>query len=246
MQTLTLKFGEITRMADVRRLYDMKEVIYDRKWLATQPDFELYYMYRDLYKNEGDYNVIKQNNLRYDITLMPPKMLGNEFVKTMGHEHPIINNSQFSYTEIYQVLEGKATYLLQKTNPSKESVEDFIVIRAEKGECIIIPPNYGHATVNESKKTLKMANWVCRHFSSKYDLIKKKKGMAYFLTTNGFIQNPEYKNVSGIRELKPVNFSNYGLKKGGDIYGLIKKIDKLKFLTSPSDFLTIFSKTVIN
>jgi glucose-6-phosphate isomerase len=222
----TIKFGEVTRNADIRKLYDIKDVIYDSEWLKSQDNFELYYMYRDLYKNEFDYNIIKQNNLRYDITIIPPKMLGDEFIKTAGHYHP--------YSEAYQVLEGKATYLLQKIKLNDEEfVEDFIAIRAEKGDNIIIPSNYGHVTINESKEILKMANWVCRDFSSEYKLIKKMNGMAYFLTTKGFIQNLKYKNVPEIKYLKPTNFSEYGLKKDFDIYELIKDINKLKFLINP-------------
>ncbi len=222
----SLKFGEITRIADVRKLYDMKGVIYDKKWLKSQQNFELYYMYRDLYKNESDYNIIKKNGLRYDITVIPSKLFGCEFIKTAGHYHPNINKSNLSYTEVYQVLEGKATYLLQKLK-SKDSVLDFIVIRAKKGDSIIIPPNYGHVTVNESDIVLKMANWLCRDFSSEYDLIKEMKGMAYFLTTGGFIKNLKYKEVCQLRYIKPTNFFK------GNMYSLVNDVDKLKFLTNP-------------
>ncbi len=262
----SLKYGELTRIAEIRRLFDIKDVIYDTKWLKSQQNFELYYLYRDLYKNESDYNLIKQKNLRYDITVMPPNLLGCEFVKTAGHYHPTINDvsihgNTISYTEVCQVLEGKATFFLQKlqkrrldkkkfsTEDKKFSVftenffiEDFIVVRAEKGDCMIIPPNYGHVTINESKSRLKMANWVCRGFSSEYDIIKKMKGMAYFLTTKGFVQNLEYKFVPEIRYIEPTNFSEYGFEKNVDMYNLIHNVDKLKFLTNPSDFLDLFSK----
>jgi glucose-6-phosphate isomerase len=227
----TLKFGKIIRSANIRKLYDIKDVIYDSKWFQSQDNFELYYMYRDLYKNKSDYNIIKQNNLRYDITVIPSKMLGSEFVKTAGHYHPNL------YSELYQVLQGKATYLLQKIKlNNKEFVEDFIVIRAKKGDSVIIPPGYGHATINESKKILKMANWVCRNFSSKYNLIKKMKGMAYFLTIKGFIKNSKYKKIPKIRYLKP--------KKSSNIYELIKNVNELKFLTNPNEFPDLFSKII--
>lgn len=239
-----IHYGKIKRTADIRKLYDLKDVIYDVKWFKSQQNFELYYMYRDLYKNESDHKTIKQNNLRYDITIIPPKMLGCEFIKTSGHYHPIIDKSPLSYTEVYQVLEGKAIYLLQKLKPDNESIEDFIVIRAEKGDNVIVPPNYGHTTINESKEILKMANWVCSDFSSEYGLIKKMKGMAYFLTTKGFIKNLEYKSVPKIRELKPANFSEYGFEKGIDMYNLIKTPEKLKFLKTPADFADLFAKII--
>ena len=48
----SLKFGKITRIADIRNLYDLKDVVYDLKWFNSQQNFSLYYMYRDLYKNK--------------------------------------------------------------------------------------------------------------------------------------------------------------------------------------------------
>jgi len=48
---------------DIRYLEDMKSVIYDKKWLKTAPNRELYYMYRDVAENEKDFMKIIQNNL---------------------------------------------------------------------------------------------------------------------------------------------------------------------------------------
>jgi len=239
-----IEFGDISRAADVRRLFDMGDVILDTEWLKSQENIDLYYMYRDLYKNEADYKTIKQNNLRYDITIIPPMMLGSEFIKTAGHYHPNVGSSNLSYTEIYQLLEGRATYLLQKRSSDGTMIEDIIVIRAEAGDNIIIPPNYGHITINESEERLKMANWVCRDFSSEYEEIKDKKGGAYFLTKEGFIKNPRYKNSPAIRYLEPTNFSEYGFAKGEDMYELINDLDKLKLLTNPTNFRDLFLKII--
>ncbi|MEW6592519.1 MAG: glucose-6-phosphate isomerase family protein, partial [Candidatus Hadarchaeota archaeon] len=82
-----LKFGGLDREADVRLAKDMKEVILDKEWLKKNEDVELYYMYRNLWK-WGDERKILQNNLRYDITVIPPRTLGRELVKTAGHYHP--------------------------------------------------------------------------------------------------------------------------------------------------------------
>ena len=85
---------------DIRKLKDMGTVLYDKEWAQTaDPELELYYMYRGL-KEDG--------NMRYDITVVNPVMLGQEFNKTKGHTH--ISN----HGEEYIVLEGKALYLMQK------------------------------------------------------------------------------------------------------------------------------------
>ena len=85
---MQLEFSGKMLTGDVRRLYDMKEVILDQNWLAGASDFDLYYMYRDLSLSRADKEKLLQNNLRYDITIIPPNMLGCEYIKTAGHYHP--------------------------------------------------------------------------------------------------------------------------------------------------------------
>ena len=38
----------------IRMLFDMKDVIYDRKWLSNAENSELYYMYRELSLSKKD------------------------------------------------------------------------------------------------------------------------------------------------------------------------------------------------
>ncbi|WP_292488010.1 glucose-6-phosphate isomerase family protein [Methanohalobium sp.] len=233
-----IKFGRISRTANVRMLNDMHDVLYDKKQMSIKKNPELYYMYRDLYKDDYDFETIKKHNLRYDITVIPPKMVGREYVKTAGHCHPKVPDTDVSYPEVYQVLEGYATYLLQKMEGGK--VEDVVVINAQAGDYVVIPPDYCHITINTSDETLKMANWVCREFSSLYDSIKQRSGGAYYLIDTGFIKNPEYYEVPQIRYLSPLEYPKFGLNKGQDMYNLITGIGKLKFLTSPQEYMDDF------
>jgi len=126
---------------DIRYLNDMRSVLGDKDWAAKAPNLELYYMYR---------GVEEKDDLRYDITVIPPQMLGQEFVKTKGHQHH--NNLQ----EIYTVLEGKAIFLMQKQNSGK--IEDVFAVQAQSGQSVIIPSGYGHVTINPGKIGLKISN----------------------------------------------------------------------------------------
>ena len=49
---------------------------------------ELYYMYRNVARCE-DRRIIERHGLRFDITLIPPGMIGQEYNKTVGHYHPV-------------------------------------------------------------------------------------------------------------------------------------------------------------
>jgi len=65
-----------SRDPDIRWLYDMKDVLYDQEWAASAENTELYYMYRDLYLSRADRDRLREQGLRYDITIIPPLMLG--------------------------------------------------------------------------------------------------------------------------------------------------------------------------
>lgn len=201
----------------IRFLNEMKKVLYDKKWAKTAPNFEVYYMYR---------GVKKKNGLRYDITIIPPKMLGKEFVKTKGHEH------SGNYQELYIVLLGKALYLIQKlknkkfaeasphlpersegremnevqrTTPRQASaIEDVYAVRAKKGEAVIIPPGYGHITINPLKKELIEANWLAQKCQNIYTLFEKKQGACYYYTKKGWIKNKNYGKIPKLHFKKPL------------------------------------------
>ncbi len=242
---VSLEFGGKIAEPSVRRIDDMKEVIYDKRWLKRTENFDLYYMYRDLSLSRRDKEIIKKNGLRYDITIIPPRVLGVEYVKTMGHYHPPVPEAKLSYVEVYEVLNGEAHYLLQKCQD--DYVRDVVLIKAERGDKVIIPPDYGHVTINPSNKELQMCNWVARDFSSIYEPIKEKGGAAYFELVTGFVKNENYGNVPELRFLGPTNFSEVGLRKNKEMYGLIREDPKLlEFLINPQDYEWLFERVLGN
>ncbi|MCK4270648.1 MAG: glucose-6-phosphate isomerase, partial [Methanogenium sp.] len=102
--------------ASVRTVREMKCVPADPEFADSDPDPErpLYYMYRDLYMNEADHEKLAAQQLRYDITVIPPAMPGREYVKTKGHYHPNDPHtpSGIGYPALCQVPAGEAQFLL--------------------------------------------------------------------------------------------------------------------------------------
>ena len=169
---------------EIRKLNNMRGVLADKDFAKNSPDMDLYFMYREI-KKIGE--------LRYDETVLVPKMLGSEFNKTKGHYHI------GAYPEIYMVLEGTAIYLLQKRNDVGE-VEDVYAVEVKKGECAIMPPFYGHITINPSEtEELKMANWISDNCKSDYSLYEKLQGGCYYYTKQGWTKNENYKNIPELR-----------------------------------------------
>jgi len=172
---------DLTKLTpEIRKLKDMGSVLYDKEWAKiADPDLELYYMYRGLEEKD---------NMRYDITVINPVMLGEEFNKTKGHTHVS------EHGETYIVLQGKAFYLMQKGE-----VEDIYVVEANQGDQVIIPPFYSHITINPTNQVLKMANWVDKRVEVDYDGIQNRNGAGYFYTTQGWIKNENYSQVPDLR-----------------------------------------------
>jgi len=51
---MQLQFGNKVQDPDIRHLFDMTDVIFDQAWLAGAEDFDLYFMFRDLYLSLAD------------------------------------------------------------------------------------------------------------------------------------------------------------------------------------------------
>jgi len=230
-----LEFGGKTKEPDVRMLHDMDDVLCDQEWAKDAENLELYYMYRDLFLSRRDGDLFKEQGIRYDITIIPPLMLGCEYVKTAGHYHPRVPGQEITYPEVYEVLEGEATYLLQK-----EDLSDVVVVRARAGDKVVVPPDYGHITINDSNKRLKMANFVAREFSSIYDPIKARGGGAYFLIEDGFVENPKCEDAAPLREVEVPKVKALGLSKNREIYPIGREMGKLDWLVRPQDHLEAF------
>jgi len=177
---------------DVRYLNEMEKVVYDHEWFETAENFELYQMYR---------KIKVENGLRYDITIIPPRMFGKEFVKTKGHIHAGF------YGEVYMVLEGEGFYLAQKGD--ENNIEDVFVVHGKEGDVIIIPAGYGHVTINPSlSETLKTANWVAENDKGNFEPFERNQGACYYylVAADGkasWVKNPHYTSVPELRFQEP-------------------------------------------
>lgn len=175
------------RKPQIRRLSEIKNVVLDQEWLKQSQDLEVYYMYRAVEEKDG---------LRFDVTIIPPLMMGKEFVKTKGHSHV--------EKEVYTVLEGECIYLLQKTDGNK--VKDVYAVKVKAGQSVVLPSSYGHVTINPSKdKVLKMANWISKNHQSDYSLYENMKGACYYYTEQGWIKNNNYQDIPELRFENPLN-----------------------------------------
>ena len=216
-----------------RTLSDMRPVLEDPSCSGDDP---LYFMYRDLARTDEDWHWLHRNHLRYDLTVIPPRDLCGEWVKTKGHYHPK-NPAGVGYPEIYEVLQGRAHYLLQT-----RELDDIVLVDATEGDIVIIPPGYGHVTINPSpEETLVMANIVSTAFSSEYADYEKMHGGAYYERKSGeLIANPHYAAVPPLRQIRAKSGRGSHRIVKGPLYGLVGNTGSLAFLNYPERFEGIF------
>lgn len=203
---------------EVRKLKDARDVL--RKPDSPGPE-RLYYMYRGVSRRE-DLNEFSSLGIRYDVTVLNHGTIGGEFVKTVGHYHPAVRPNGPAFPELYQVLHGKALYVLQRPLDGGFSTAEFLVVEADEGDAVLVPPGYGHVTVNTQPEPLAMANLVAVDFESDYEPMRRQRGAAFYVVEeNGltkFVRNPSYSYVTGPRFLKPVDIPSLGISRGVPIY----------------------------
>ncbi|KUG18995.1 glucose-6-phosphate isomerase [hydrocarbon metagenome] len=218
---------------EARTIDEMRSVLADPSCTADQP---LYFMYRDLAKSGDDRRWLQEMRVRYDITVISPGTLCGEYVKTKGHHHPK-NRAGVGYPEIYEVLEGEGHYLLQTWD-----ADDVILIRASAGEKVLIPPGYGHVTINPSPRPLVMSNLVSSEFASSYGPYEERRGAAYYEMEGGaFVRNPAYPKAAAIRSAPPTEIPDLSILRIVPLYELVGRPRSVAFLNSPEQFPEIFS-----
>lgn len=206
----------------IRTLDKMQDVLLEQNSeLKTQDSRLLYYMYRAVYEYE---------KLRFDITHILGNLIGTEHNKTYGHYHPKAKDGVV-YPELYQVLKGNATFILQKKTAGGV---DVLIIDAKEKEVVIFPPEYGHVSVNPGNKDLVLANIVSNSFESDYSEYKNKRGAAYYYTTIGLVQNKNYK-INSMERLTASELNNrYKIDYKDLLIEFYKNPETFEFLERPS------------
>ncbi|RJR27025.1 hypothetical protein C4561_04590 [candidate division WWE3 bacterium] len=133
----------------------------------------------------------------------------SEFPKTYGHYHGT------NVIETYMLVSGKGILQLQKKliNGPVEKVERVFMIQFEKsGEQIQIPFEWGHSWSNVGNEPLiTFDDWRSGHTDSDYEIIKRLKGMSYYLVKDAdtgirAVPNENYKDLPEPEWITPEQF----------------------------------------
>ncbi len=161
-----------------RRFSDLLAVVAVPEAADAISDQIAYFTYRDV--RLADDTGLAVNGLRYDVTVTLPGAVGGEFIKTAGHYHALDGHG-VSWAEIYDVLSGDAAFVLQRAegDPAADpTVTRGIVIVAGPGGRLVIPPDYGHVTVNIGTTPLVVADLVATASNNHYQDYATRQGGA--------------------------------------------------------------------
>ena len=222
----------------------MKGLLYDEE--ALNETEHCYDFYRDIVF-EQHRELFKKYDFRYDITVIMPGEVNGECKKTSGHYHGSIPGEAYACPEVYEVLAGEAMYVMQKVksidDPDSElEIEDIKVVHVKAGEAVIIPPFWGHCSVNVGEGALVFSNIAVVACPLYYEPIKAKHGLSvYTLRENGkikLVKNPNYQSAPEFKVVRPKQNPELGITFGKPSYqAFIKSPEKFDFLLHPDTYI---------
>lgn len=196
--------------------------------------------------HHSDVDSISTLPLRYELTLFPEKLIGKEYVKTLGHLHTTDKESGIDPPEICEVLKGRAHFMFMKFQDDGQDISKVFYVELLAGEKIIIPPGYDHLTINPGPGPLLFSDVVARTVSGNYQRMIEANGAVYLeVFDHGkqqFIPNPYYRYHPTLLKYRPREFPELGLVKTVPLYTEFVKTlgEKWRFLWNPKEFQTRF------
>lgn len=177
-ETCELVFPETIDFEKVSEKYteQMRNLLQD----PSYEEEELFYRFYVGVVEQKDKLVFENEGLRYDIIIVAPGNVPEEFKKTSGHSHSVSLTGNLEYPEIYEVLEGEALFVLQKTD-AKGNVVKAWAVHGKPGDKLLIPPGYGHATTNIGNGPLVFADLVADACANTYGVIANNHGMSLYI-----------------------------------------------------------------
>lgn len=208
--------------------------------------------YYDFYKAIVDDSVrarFSDANLRYDSTVIMEGCAGNEFKKTAGHFHCLIPGKTVSYPELYQVIKGTALFVMQRVNDNTTTdgnmvVQDSILAEVHAGESIVVPPDFGHCTVNIGSETMVFVNLVSCDSHNSYESVKSSAGMCCYVLrypdgSYRIEKNPHYDFACQPRIVVPTDSPTLGISKNVPVYtSFLNAPETYRYLNDPEGLMS--------
>jgi glucose-6-phosphate isomerase len=222
----------------VRRAADLAAVWRDAPASPQNP--ELYAAYWGSLR-AADEPAFRQHRLDHVYVLIHPGVYGGEYFKTQGHYHPPLDAASPGHPELYHVLAGRGLFLLQRAVPPHWQVQEAIVIDVTPDDVIVVPPNYGHLTVNYGEKPLVFEAFLADNLSPVTTPYRERRGGACYClaTADGpqVIANPLYGPDLVVRRVKAPAWQRASATPEDAFYrSVVRQLERFTWLRDPAAF----------
>lgn len=246
--TLSFEEGLICDGSSSKAVGQMERLLKNPSQLHQ--DERMYEAYRNIRFPEQE-DLFKRYDFRYDITVIQPGTVNGEFKKTSGHYHGYIAGGLHPYPEVYEVLQGEILFVLQKShNFDKDEepvIEELKVVHVKEGQAIIIPPYYGHCSINPADQVSMFSNLAVISCPLHYEPVQKKHGLAAYILKDGdtfkLVKNDHYQNLPPIKLAEPLENPSLGITFGSPCYNaFIAHPERYDFLLHPDSYMEVIDQ----
>jgi len=177
-------------------------------YLSSQqyPDeFPLYYMYNGI-THQDHVQLFNQHHIKYELTVLPPLVIGNEYNKAHGHIHQLHPIRKTRHVEAYEILHGHGVFQLFRYVDRQLQV---IIINVKPGDRFHLPAEYFHLSINTSKEPLIFGDLIADDSTNDYQPLVKTQGAPMYLMTNhenyDLLLNTNYQEYQIITTICDIN-----------------------------------------
>lgn len=238
-RALTLTFGPgiTTAPVKIRRLDEVRSLLRDPH--ASGPE-HLYTIYMDV-SIPGRAEALRAHGLGYGAVVYNHGALGREALRSQGHLHSAPASTGVAYSEIYEFWQGRGLVYMQDTATAE--VTDVVVVEVGRGDKVVIPPGWVHATVNLGDSPMVFGAVYALEAQLLYDPLRRLQGTAHYVLADGTLEpNPRYRRVPSARRQPPHTLAAQGLEHGRP--ALDGDVSRLDFVSRPEKYPDLWASLV--
>ncbi len=199
-------------------------------------DEPLYYMINGVCYPEHK-ELFDKNKLKYEYTVLLPKLIAGEYLKSHGHIHYAKTCPDKSIMEIMEVIHGKGYFLLFLPG---ENGFNVTIVEVKRGDRFIVPKQYYHLTINIGDELFIFSDIISTISAGDYSLLKEKQGapLLVFKDNAGGIRYDWNKNYPLVEKITLCDVNSLPYEQpfiiDGPLYdSFISNPDKFKILAQP-------------
>lgn len=224
-----------------KKLSEMRGLLYDDSAVDDTADETCYVFYSEIVR-AGDEAAFRQKGFLNGITVLMPGTMRGECRKNSGHFHGFVKGHALPFPEVYEVLLGKAVFLLQKSmnfyKPEEElKIDECRAVFLNEGEKIVVPPFTAHCASNVGDGPMAFGNFAAP-CPLLYDPVRTRHGLCYYLLKEKeglvFVPNRRYRELPQLRIAHAKEAPELGIAFDTPVYrSFLEYPERFDYLSDP-------------